>query len=240
MYPDHTIRREFIQPLDHFAKPNSSSSTLTLPQIYYVDSQYYKASGPVVLYSVGERAALESDLRSGWISDLARLTNGLLVLLEQRFYGASVPSTASLAQDPGPLRYLTVEQMMADIRRFIQESGIPELQQHRHRSKRGLPGQQANNPWVLVGGSFVGSLMAWTKHQYPDLDVAVVASSAPMVVKDGYWEFDKMVASRLPCAEALSSAVREVDTVLGTQNDTQIEELKRAFGLESMASTGDF
>ncbi|KAJ1962999.1 hypothetical protein GGI12_002307 [Dipsacomyces acuminosporus] len=146
---------------------------------------------------------------------------------QQRFYGSSKPDTTSNLDDV--LKYLTVEQMMSDIYRFVNAVDIPEL----HKQKR-------NVSWVLVGGSFAGSLMAWTKYKYRDLDVAVIASSAPMQIKDGYWEFDKVVMQRLPCAASVSHAVQEVDEVLRSQNITQIGSLKRDFGLGSIRSTEDF
>ncbi|KAJ2160708.1 hypothetical protein GGF46_002066 [Coemansia sp. RSA 552] len=201
-------------PLDHFSNGEES-----LAQVYFVNRQHYKPGGPAILYSVGERRARSTDIdETTWVAELAQRTQGTVVLLEQRFYGDSVPDAAPEAS---VLQYLAVEQMMADIRRFI-ESGPMQ------------------GPWVLVGGSFAGSLMAWTKHRYPELDLAVVASSAPMRTTDAYWEFDQAAARRFPCAPSISSAVDAVDRVLDSRNATRIAQMKRAFGLDNIQDPNEF
>ncbi|KAJ2899865.1 hypothetical protein IWW38_000817 [Coemansia aciculifera] len=214
--------RVIEQPLDHFS---GVSAGPWFWQRYYVDNQYYRADGPILLYSVGERTAQASDLSNGFIGDLAKETGGLVVLLEQRFYGNSVPDF----NGTNVWQYLTVEQMMADIRRFSEHIDHVILEWTtltRHRRTR------TSMPLVLVGGSFAGSLMVWTRQRYPDLKALAVASSAPLSVVDGYWEFDKMVAQRLPCAKTLSLAVCTVDRVLDSGDAARINELKRQFGLD--------
>ncbi|KAJ2656418.1 hypothetical protein IWW48_005039 [Coemansia sp. RSA 1200] len=188
---DYVISRKYLQQAIVDAGPNQAT--------YYVQNQYYRAGGPVSLYSIGERAATDADIEDGWINVLARQTHGLVVLLELRFYGDSMPATTSGGNGTSTsehefLMFLTVEQMMADIRRFIQYAPLSDVVQY----TRGAKGRTEDLPWIFVGGSFAGSLMAWTKHQYPDIGALVVASSAPVIVKDGYWEFDKMIARRLP------------------------------------------
>ncbi|KAJ2554928.1 hypothetical protein EV175_002427, partial [Coemansia sp. RSA 1933] len=181
--------------------------------------------------------AVESDIEDGWIDVLARETHGLIVLLELRFFGNSVPEAAGgggsgdISSDiPSDiLRFLTVMQMMADIRRFIRHVQLPDVYQYKNGRKRDVP-------WVLVGGSFAGSLMAWTKGQYPDTKMFVVASSAPMIVKDRYFEFDEMVARRLPCAHNLSQAVQQLDNELDNGDDKTFAAIKRRFGLEEISS----
>ncbi|KAJ2250062.1 hypothetical protein GGI13_004101 [Coemansia sp. RSA 455] len=231
--------RAILQPLDHFSE--SFSTKPQLLQRYFVSNQYYRAGGPILIYSVGERTAQASDLFNGWVGELARETSGLAVLLEQRFYGDSIPDLDLLNDKNGTdvWQYLSVEQMMADIKRFaervnrmVPEWIAPSRQQRRH--------DRSKTPVLLIGGSFAGSLMVWTKQRYPDLEALVIASSAPLKVVDGYWEFDRMVARRLPCAKALSRIVREIDDILDRGDVRQIAALKRRFGLEHVASAADF
>ncbi|KAJ2333074.1 hypothetical protein GGI00_002501, partial [Coemansia sp. RSA 2681] len=226
--------RVIQQPLDHFSGLSTGPQLL---QRYFVDNQYYRADGPILLYSVGERTALASDLSNRWIGELARATGGLAVLLEQRFYGESVPDSSGT----DVWQYLTVEQMMADIKRLAEHIGstIPEwVMPARQQRRRGRA--STGMPVVLIGGSFAGSLMVWTKQRYPDFESVVVASSAPLYVVDGYWEFDKMVAWRLPCARTLSLAVHAIDRTLDDGNAAQIAELKQQFGLDHIKSIADF
>ncbi|KAJ2082680.1 hypothetical protein H4R24_001430 [Coemansia sp. RSA 988] len=186
------------------------------PQVVYVSREHYLPGGPILLYSVGERGAQPVDLESSWVSKLAQQTHAAVVLIELRFFGKSIP----MPFNDEMLKYLNVEQMTADIREFLAQA-----------SAAGLVPKQA--PWVLVGGSFAGSLMAWTKYQHA-VNALVIASSAPMRVVDGFWEFDNMVSRRLPCTAQLSSAIRSLDAVLDSQNATNINRLKRQFGLDSV------
>ncbi|KAJ1987429.1 hypothetical protein GGI25_005914 [Coemansia spiralis] len=225
-------RRIFGQQLDHFGNEKDQTE---FKQVYYVDSQYYRIGGPVLLFSVGEREARQSDIEDGWVSELARQTHGLAVLLEQRFYGNSVPGDLD-NNTYNLLQFLTIDQMMADIKQFIDNAELPELQQFQEKNTHA----KDNAPWVLIGGSFAGNLMAWTKQKYPDIKAFVIASSAPMIVTDGYWEFDKMVAQRLPCANQLSQAIQELDYELDSGNQTTFEAIKRRFGLEQIQNKDIF
>lgn len=196
-------RGMFEQPLDHFTQTLSP----TFNQYYYVESQHFVTGGPILLYSVGERGISESDVTNGWINSLAIEVGGMLVLLEQRFYGDSVPKLVGNEQGDRIWEYMTIEQMLADTRRFI-EHIFPAL-----------AGNNQDSTYVLVGGSFAGSLAAWTKARYRDLDMMVVSSSAPLHIVDGYWEFDKILWQRLPCSSIYSQAIRNIDQLLDAGND---------------------
>ncbi|KAJ2817197.1 hypothetical protein FBU31_006307, partial [Coemansia sp. 'formosensis'] len=130
--------RAILQPLDHFSGSLSAESQFL--QRCFVSDQYYRPGGPILIYSVGERTAQASDLSDGWISELARETGGLALLLEQRFYGNSIPDPAH-SNGTDVWQYLSVEQMMADIRRFAEQI------------KRMAPFRHGRAPVVLVGGS---------------------------------------------------------------------------------------
>ncbi|KAJ1813008.1 hypothetical protein LPJ56_005310, partial [Coemansia sp. RSA 2599] len=217
----------FVQQLDHFA-PNKASPTFS--QRYLVADRYYGRGGPVILYSVGERAVDEADLTEGWVMEIAKRTRGMAVLLEQRFYGHSMPTADALKGTGNVYEFLAVEQMMADIRRFMQGFAKDTLGEP-------LGNSTQRTPWILVGGSFAGSLMAWTKHRYPELDNAfVLASSSPMKLTDDYWQFDKVTAERLPCAELFSAAIQAIDRVLDSNDGALIQDLKTQFGLSAEAT----
>ena len=107
VYPNHTID----QLIDHF--PNSARyephPNGTFKQRYVFDTTYYKPGGPVLLY-IGGETDLESrfeNLETGIIQILMKATNGLGVILENRFYGGSIPF-ATLTTDQ--LAFLTTEQ----------------------------------------------------------------------------------------------------------------------------------
>ncbi|KAJ1726664.1 hypothetical protein LPJ61_005035, partial [Coemansia biformis] len=208
-----TTRHVYHQPLDHFAPGGGGG---TVPQTYFVNSDHFNG-GPVILYSVGERGAQATDIEDSLVYDMARQTQAVVVLLEQRFYGASQPN------GPDQLQFLSVEQMMGDIYRFATLANV-------------TGDGRTRRPWVLVGGSFAGSLAAWTGHAYPALGAMVVASSAPMRLVDGYWGFDEAAAQRIPCAPALSQAVRRIDRELDSGDDMRVRTIKRLFGLSPAQS----
>ncbi|KAJ2889106.1 hypothetical protein FB639_000158 [Coemansia asiatica] len=223
--------RVFVQQLDHFAAPNRSS--LTFPQRYLVADTYYRQGGPVILYGVGERAIDEADLTDGWVMEMAERTHGMAVLLEQRFYGQSRPAADALRETANVYGYLAVEQMMADIKNFIRR--FPS-----DKSAATLfdgSDKEHEIAWILVGGSFAGSLVAWTKHRYPELGFFALASSSPMKLTDEYWQFDKVAAERLPCAQELSAAVQKIDRLLDNTNDRGVvQSMKKQFGLGANAT----
>ncbi|KAI7821399.1 serine carboxypeptidase S28-domain-containing protein [Gamsiella multidivaricata] len=96
----------FRQVLDHFSGSNnlavpkssplqsllgSSNNNNTFRQYYYINSEFYKPGGPIILWIPGESPLHTLFLRRGLAYELANATSGLLVALEHRFYGSSIP-----------------------------------------------------------------------------------------------------------------------------------------------------
>ncbi|KAJ2719573.1 hypothetical protein GGI07_005129 [Coemansia sp. Benny D115] len=227
--PSLTRAREryFLQPLDHFA----SSAVPILPQSFLVHTEFHKQpSDPIILYSVGERGIHTLDLQANnnWVVSLAKHINAAIVLLEHRFYGDSFPPT-----DNTDLKYLTVAQSMADTARFIKTANLTWV--------LGQSVDSDHTRWLMVGGSYAGSLAVWTQYQYPELHAFVWASSAPLKgLVDGYWQFDEAVSRRLGCSAQLARAVQAVDRILDSQDTRTIDRMKREFGLASLDSPVDF
>ena len=141
-YPAHTID----MPIDHFPKnpryvPHTNA---TFSQRYYFDSTYYKPGGPVYLYIGGETSGPSrfSNLETGIIQILMNATNGLGVILENRYYGESFPYKTSTTDQ---LAYLTTEQTIADNAYFAT-----------HATFLGIKGNISapNTPWILVSYVF--------------------------------------------------------------------------------------
>ncbi|KAG0226418.1 Thymus-specific serine protease, partial [Mortierella sp. GBA43] len=85
----------FRQPLDHFSGLSPSSPSLasnsTFRQYYQVNSEFYRPGGPIILWIPGESPLHPLFLSRGLAYELANATSGLLVALEHRFYGRSIP-----------------------------------------------------------------------------------------------------------------------------------------------------
>lgn len=138
-------------------------------QRYFVTNKYFKPGGPAFLQIGGEGPASSVWLYKGHWTEIAKDVGAMAYIVEHRcifiwyicrqiylthercrFYGESHPTNDTSV---GNLRYLTSEQALADLARFIQnmtaETGITE--------------------WVTFGGSYPGSLSLWMRLKYPTL-----------------------------------------------------------------------
>lgn len=81
----------FEQPLDHF-----SDAPHTFNQRYWVNKRHYKKGGPVIVLDGGETSGEDRIpfLDTGIVEILAKATDGLGVVLEHRYYGASTFTTS--------------------------------------------------------------------------------------------------------------------------------------------------
>ena len=110
----------FQQALDHFDVLNNGPGT-AWPQRFWVNSSFFDenndaADAPVMFYIEGEGAGSPYSVLGGEHVALAAQYGALIVSLEHRYYGASIP-TADLSTSN--LRYLSSHQAIADIATFI-------------------------------------------------------------------------------------------------------------------------
>ncbi|KAG0229149.1 hypothetical protein BGW42_001764 [Actinomortierella wolfii] len=73
-----------------FSQPSATHQT-TFRQLYFVNDEHYRPGGPILLWVGGESPLHSMFLNRGLLYELAKETNGLLVALEHRFYGNSIP-----------------------------------------------------------------------------------------------------------------------------------------------------
>jgi Serine carboxypeptidase S28 len=65
---------------------------------YWYNTAYYKPGGPVILFTPGEVSdtlGYLGYLTSGMPGTLANITNGIVIIIEHRYYGGSIPVKAS-------------------------------------------------------------------------------------------------------------------------------------------------
>lgn len=96
---------------------------------------------------------------------LAQKTLGLVIVLEHRFYGESLPFGKESFRINN-MKSLTSEQALSDVAYFIREMSAKQM--------FGIN----QNPWITVGGSYPGALSAWFRSKYPHLTIGSIASSA--------------------------------------------------------------
>uniref|UniRef100_A0A915DLB3 Uncharacterized protein n=1 Tax=Ditylenchus dipsaci TaxID=166011 RepID=A0A915DLB3_9BILA len=104
----------------------------------------------------------------------ARQFGASVYALEHRYYGYSTPFTNLTVQN---LTYLTSEQALGDIAVFIKAI-------NKEHNKT-----EAEQKWILFGGAYAGSLVAWFRLKYPELSTGAVASSAPVQAKTDFFEY---------------------------------------------------
>ncbi|KAF9542254.1 hypothetical protein EC957_002206 [Mortierella hygrophila] len=83
------------------------NTTATFRQYYQINLEFYKPGGPIILWLPGESPLHSLFLRRGLAYELANATTGLLVALEHRFYGNSIPrfQDSPASQMDGPLNF---------------------------------------------------------------------------------------------------------------------------------------
>ena len=149
--------------LDHF----SFDSNATFRQKFLVHDAHWRhnRSGPLLLYFGNEGAIEDFWNASGALFELAPPLNALVVALEHRYYGASMPFGAKSLDSAHTLRYLSVEQALADMAEFLA------------RKSELLGCAPGGCRTVLFGGSYGGMLSAWHRLKYPQLTVGAIAAS---------------------------------------------------------------
>ncbi|WP_193786835.1 S28 family serine protease [Legionella tucsonensis] len=207
----------FKQLIDH-----NDPATETFSQRYYIDETYgSKEDSPIFFYICGEAACTKRAL-NGAIRNYAQKFHAKLVALEHRYYGESLPFNSLSTKD---LRFLTTEAALDDLAYF----------QRHLKNEKNWTGK-----WVAFGGSYPGSLSAYYRLKFPYLVVGALASSAPVMAKEDFVEYDAHVTqvAGFQCASHMREVVREVEASLS--NPAKLTQLKTLFDASAVADPVDF
>jgi len=119
---------------------------------------------------------------------LAKDRGALLVTVEHRFYGESIPNGNVNSSN---LKLLTVDQALADFAGFIDW----------YSAEAALPN---GTKWFAFGGSYPGALASWFRMAYPDKTVGSLSSSGVVNAIFDFAMFDVHIARAIgpQCAEA--------------------------------------
>ncbi|KAF8028450.1 hypothetical protein BT93_E1151 [Corymbia citriodora subsp. variegata] len=159
----------YNQTLDHFNyRPESYN---LLKQKYVINFKYWggaNANAPILAY-LGAEAPIDGDI-GGLELDIAAQFKALLVYIEHRFYGESIPYGLTLDKalsDPSTLGYLSSTQALADYAEIL-----VYLKQKLNAK---------HSPIIVIGGSYGGVLASWFRLKYPHVALGALASSAPIL-----------------------------------------------------------
>lgn len=189
----------------------------TYKQRYYIDETFAQGKdAPVFFYICGEAACSANSIAGGEIRVQAEKNHGVLVALEHRYYGKSMPTKTLSSKD---LRFLTTENALKDLDRF----------QHDMAKEHGWAGK-----WVSFGGSYPGSLSAYYRLQYPKNVAGSLASSAPVQAKENFEGYDAHVTAMAgpKCVAKIREAYREVENSL--DNPQAMARIKHSFQLDAL------
>ncbi|KAK3205849.1 hypothetical protein Dsin_019895 [Dipteronia sinensis] len=224
----------YNQTLDHFNyRPESYSS---FQQRYVISSKYWggsNSSSPIFAY-LGAEAPLDNDVLSiGFLPDNAVRFKALLVYIEHRYYGKSIPfgSRKEAFKNTSTLGYFNSAQAIADYAEILM---YVKKQYHAEDS-----------PVIVVGGSYGGMLASWFRLKYPHVALGALASSAPILYfdditpQDGYYSIvtkDFREASET-CYQTIRDSWSEIDKVASQPDGLSIlsKKFKTCFPLK-MAS----
>ncbi|KFY11940.1 hypothetical protein V492_04182, partial [Pseudogymnoascus sp. VKM F-4246] len=189
-------------------------------------SEYWGGPGsPVILFTPGETAA---DGYGGYLVNtsltgrMAQEVKGAVVMVEHRYWGESSPYADLTGHN---LKHLTLRNSIADFVNIAATAKLPFDPSHKSDA--------AHAPWIFMGGSYSGSLSAWTEATSPGTFWAYHSSSAPVEAIDDYWQYFEPVELAMPrnCSADVKSVVKYIDNVFAHGSPKEQVALKEKFGL---------
>ncbi|KAK6944081.1 Peptidase S28 [Dillenia turbinata] len=179
----------FTQILDHFNY--NPQSYQTFQNRYLINDKYWGGAAknsPIFVYTGNEGDIEWFAQNTGFMFETAPHFEALLVFIEHRFYGKSIPyggDTSIAYKNASTLGYLSSTQALADYATLIIDL------------KKNL--SAVDSPVVVFGGSYGGStffmfplfalllaghfqmLAAWFRLKYPHVAIGALASSSPIL-----------------------------------------------------------
>ncbi|CAD5228294.1 unnamed protein product [Bursaphelenchus okinawaensis] len=212
----------FEQRKDHFVNPDQTG---TFGQRYFENLQYFKPYGPVFFILSGEGEAQPDyvEAERTFLSQLAQIYGGALLILEHRYYGKSVP-TGNYSK----YEFLSSKQAIEDAAYFV-------------RTLKEQP-RYFNSPFIVSGCSYSGSLATWLRARHPTLTTGAVAFSAPLEVQLDFEEYKSAVSDSLwrisePCAGRLRDALDLLNAELQLDLDSRTDTLNNLkLGTENLTT----
>lgn len=162
------------QRVDNFDVNNNA----TWQQRYMMNGEYFLEDGCIFLFLSGEWSITEYRLENSFMEEMSQELSCYMFYLEHRYYGQSRPTTDVSDEN---LRFLTVDQALADAAHFIEHI----------KSSAVTPGAQ-NSPVIVIGGHYSGSLAAWMRQNYPHLVAGAWASSAPVFAVYDHFQYKEL------------------------------------------------
>jgi len=201
------------QRLDNFDPTNEE----TWEQRYMMNGQHFLEDGCIFLFLAGEWEITEYRLENSLMEEMSQEFSCYMFYLEHRYYGESRPTPNVTDEN---LRFLTVEQALADTAHFIEYI----------KSSAVTPGAQ-NSPVIVIGGQYSGSLAAWTRQSYPHLVAGAWASSAPVLAVYDHFQYKELSGAVYrhvggnTCYNHIEQGFAEVEAMVFAGRHADVSEL---------------
>lgn len=163
---------------------------------------------------------------TGYVAALGAKYSALLITLEHRFYGESIPENNCLTENYD--KHLSVEQALADLAAFTDYY-------------KSITPMSAQVPWFVFGGSYSGGLASWYRSAYPDRSVGALSSSGVVDCIVDFYQFDMQVSSS--AGNKCSNGIKRVQSAFRNTIEGSPAGLSHALGLfycETDMSETDF
>ena len=199
-------------PLDHFDPSNKK----TWKDKFYINRGHWDPeNGPIFVEMGGEGACGGVGVSADAIKHEA-----MMVAVEHRFYGESVPFGDMSTEN---LKYLTVEQNLADTAAIVEHV------------KATFSG---GTPRVVLnfGGSYSGATAAWFREKYPNVTHAAFSSSGVVNAILDMTAFDEQVAAAIAipdaeCPKRLIASTHAMEALFAQGQGDKIKKLYKADNL---------
>lgn len=188
-------------------------------QWFYSIPEFHSEGGPIFILLGGQTVISETLFPYTLALDLAIDHQAYFVYLEHRFYGSSRRSNESgIDNIPDEyLEYLTVEQAVTDIHKFIKFARNELI-------------NEPEAPIILMGWQYAGSLAVWYQHSHPGVVAGVWASSAPLQARVDFPSYLESVGNEIrivggnDCYERLEVGIQKAESLYRQGQAAQLEE----------------
>ncbi|KAL3628203.1 hypothetical protein CASFOL_027249 [Castilleja foliolosa] len=213
----------FTQILDHFNY--NPVSYQTFQQRYLInDTNWGGPKSPIFVYTGNEGNVEWFAQNTGFMFENAPRFKALLIFIEHRFYGKSIPyggNKTTAYSNSTTLGYLSSTQALADYATLILDL------------KKNLTA--TDSPVVVFGGSYGGMLAAWFRLKYPHVAIGALASSAPILYFDNItspYSFNNIITQDFRgesenCYKVIKGSWLEIEHT--AKHELGLEILRKAF-----------
>ncbi|XP_052288760.1 uncharacterized protein LOC102615435 [Citrus sinensis] len=223
----------YNQTIDHFSY--GPESYQTFPERYVINSKFWGGGNSPILAFLGAEAPIDDNIQlSGFTYENAHQFKALIVILEHRYYGKSVPfgSRKAALKNARHRGYFNSAQALADYASILLH--IKDKYNATHA------------PVIAIGASYGGELATWFRLKYPHVVIGSLASSAPILYYGDItpWTTYHSVVSKdfrdtsEECFQTIKKSWSEIDNIASKPDDSScISPLKNTTELKDGLDT---